>query len=104
MTLLEALVALVIVAFVAVGGYELTATSARATSSSVAWTQAVARAESAMDATLAATPIDSRMAQVSRVPHAPGLDVITVQVPVMENSSYTLRRLVPASTPFALAR
>jgi prepilin-type N-terminal cleavage/methylation domain-containing protein len=102
MTLLESLVALVIVALVALGGYELTAASARAASASAEWTAAVARAESIMDASLTSAPIDAGNARVVRAPHAPGLDVIAVQVPVAQGASYTLRRLVPASAPFAL--
>jgi hypothetical protein len=56
-----------------------------------------------MDATLAAAPVDRRAVQVSRLPHAPGLDMIVVQVPVDQTARYTLRRLVPAATPVALA-
>ncbi|MCU0635983.1 MAG: hypothetical protein MUE41_14000 [Gemmatimonadaceae bacterium] len=96
MTLLEAMVALAIVAMVAVGGYELTATSARAADSSSAWTTAVREAESLLDAALVGAPVDAGDARVARAPYRPGLDVVIVDVPVRGGGRFALQRIVPA--------
>ncbi|MCU0647711.1 MAG: hypothetical protein MUF00_06930 [Gemmatimonadaceae bacterium] len=102
MSLLEAMVALAIVAMVALGGYELTASSARAATASAAWTEAVARAESMMDAAVAAAPIEARDGRVARVPYRPGLEQFVVEVPIRTGGTFTLRRVVPTS-PLSVA-
>jgi hypothetical protein len=103
-TLLEAMVALAIVALVAVGGYEITATSTRAAAASASWTTAVSRAESAMDAALAGAPIGDGAVAVAREPYAPGIDQLVVRVPVDGQASYTLRRLVTTESAMAFGR
>jgi hypothetical protein len=103
-TLLEAMVALAIVALVAVGGYEITATSTRAASASASWTIAVSRAESAMDAALTGAPGGDGSVSVAREPYAPGIDQLVVRVPVDGQASYTLRRLVMTESALALGQ
>jgi hypothetical protein len=101
-TLLEALVGLVIIALVAVGVHEVTATGARAAASSAAWRQAVVTAESAMDAALVGVMVPG--ARVTRAPRAPGLELIEVHVPAGAGATFTLRRLVATAPATAGGR
>lgn len=104
MTLLEAMVALAIVALVAVGAYEITSTSAQASASSAAWRAAVGRAESAMESLRTRAPVRDTLVRIARQPHAPGLDLLVVETPVAGGGVFTLRRVVPATAPLVVGR
>lgn len=112
MTLMEAVVALVILALVAVGCLELTQGASNLEYSAVQWNAAVTAAESRMalvtsNASGAAdsearvrTMTGDELArssdiQVVREPWRAGLDLISVSVPVTNGKRYVLRRVVP---------
>ena len=114
MTLMEAVVALVILALVAVGCLELTQGASNLEFSATQWNAAVSVAESRMaevtssangagetslrvNTTVKADADRAAETQVTREPWRAGLDVISVSVPVTGGKRYVLRRLVPAS-------
>ncbi len=112
MTLLEAVVALVILALAAVGCLELAQGASRLEFAATEWNAAVSVAESRMaQVTLGARNaadngirVDSRDAErvngttVSREPWRAGLDLVSVSVPVTEGKRYVLRKLVRSET------
>ena len=113
MTLMEAVVALVILALVAVGCLELTQGASNLEYSATQWNAAVSAAESRMaqvtlgagganetslrvKTTVRADLDRSADMQTTREPWRSGLDLISVSVPVVNGKRYVLRRLVPA--------
>lgn len=113
MTLMEAVVALVILALVAVGCLELTQGASHLEYSAMQWNAAVSAAESRMAQVLSGAgganetslrvrttvraDLDRRAnTQVTREPWRAGVDLISVSVPVADGKRYVLRRLVPA--------
>jgi len=103
MTLLETMVALVILGLSAVGFLELFQRGARSTRDAEAWTRAVAFAESGMEAALIGGDVrreaegQSQVGDLSRRIHvAPwqlGVDEIRVTVTGPHGAVFTLRRL-----------
>jgi Tfp pilus assembly protein PilV len=108
-TLLEALVALVILAVAATGFLGLFQQSARAARDAAAWSRAVMYAESGMEAaTAGGAPRDS-LAGWSRTlsarRRADGLTEVAVAVASPDGVRFTLRRLVaPAGGALGTAR
>ena len=113
MTLMEAVVALVILALVAVGCLELTQGASNLEYSATQWNAAVSAAESRMAqvtsgaGSAAETSVRQNITvkadlerdadtRVTREPWRSGLDLISVSVPVVAGKRYVLRRLVPA--------
>ena len=113
MTLMEAVVALVILALVAVGCLELTQGASNLEYSATQWNAAVSAAESRMaqvtsnasasnetslraNTTVAADVARNADTRVTREPWRSGLDLISVSVPVANGKRFVLRRLVPA--------
>jgi hypothetical protein len=114
MTLMEAVVALVILALAAVGCLELAQGASRLEFAANEWNAAISVAESRMaQASLNATsestqemlPVGSRDAarlegtRVTREAWRPGLDLVSVTVPVTDGKEYVLRRLVRSARP-----
>ncbi|MEP6832739.1 MAG: hypothetical protein ABJB74_05060 [Gemmatimonas sp.] len=113
MTLMEAVVALLILALVGVGCLELTQGASNLEYSATQWNAAISAAESRMAQVTSnaagATETSLRVktavraevvrdadTQVTREPWRSGLDLISVSVPVANGKRYVLRRLVPA--------
>lgn len=113
MTLMEAVVALVILALVAVGCLELTQGASNLEFSATQWNAAVSTAQSRMaqvtanassaaetslraDVLLPADVSRDAETRVTRESWRAGLDMISVSVPVANGKRYVLRRLVPA--------
>jgi hypothetical protein len=100
MTLMEAVVALAILALVAVGCLELTQGASQLETSAVAWDRAVSIAESRMAQVVAGAPPAGAPAaddvRVTREAWRPGLDLVLVSVPVIANKHFVLRQLVPS--------
>ncbi|MEP6780371.1 MAG: hypothetical protein ABJC26_10820 [Gemmatimonadaceae bacterium] len=98
MTLMEAVVALVILSLVAVGCLELSQGASQLELSAMQWNRAVMLAESRMSQYTTGAPTDGLISpdvQLSRVPWHDGLDVVTVSVLVGQGKHYELRRVVP---------
>lgn len=108
MTLLESVVALVILALVAVGCLELTQGASQLETSAVSWDAAVSTAESRMAAVVAGAPgtPGASDVRVTREAWRPGLDLVSVAVPLSGGKSFVLRRVVPAAARdgFGVAR
>ena len=115
MTLMEAVVALVILALVAVGCLELTQGASNLEYSATQWNAAVSAAQSRMalvtsnasGATETSLRVNTTVradlerfahTQVTREPWRAGLDLISVSVPVVDGKRYVLRQLVSAQT------
>lgn len=107
MTLLESLVALVILGLAAVASLTVLLTSSTATSNAEAWGEAVARAESVMEQTklgvgagdaVFPNPSGSNGSNVTRRPRPelPGVDEVTVTISLPGGGSFILHRLVRA--------
>lgn len=107
MTLLEALVALVIIGLSAVGYLDVFQSSARSVRDAGEWTRTVALAESAMEAATlgdalqaqaGALPAEAREAgyreRVDVRPWRPGVYEIAVTVTAPRGTSFTLHRLM----------
>jgi len=104
MTLLESLVALVILGLTAIGFLQAFQTSTRATRGAGDWVQAVSYAESAMEQTkLASAPSSlsdslssgyARSVDVRAWPVVPGVDRVTVTVTLPGGGVFVLERLV----------
>ena len=107
MTLMEAVVALVILSLVAVGCLELSQGASQLELSATEWNRAVTAAESRMAQYTSGAPrdgVDTTGTQVTRASWKGGLDVVTVSVPVARGKRFELRRVVPAtSQPIASA-
>lgn len=111
MTLLEAVVALVILSLAAIGCLELAQGASRLEFNATEWNAAVSVAESRMtqvslgatveaDNALRVEVRDAERAQgtiVTREPWSAGLDLVSVSVPVADGKRYVLRKLVRAS-------
>ncbi len=117
MTLLEAIIAFVLLSVVGVVCLDQTRGATQLQVRSAEWTDAVARAESALAAATAsalpeiamhigegdlardAAPIGRSAEQpnVSRTPWRSGLDRIEVRVPLASGGTYVLERLVPVA-------
>ncbi len=99
MTLMEAVVALVILSLVAIGCLELSQGASQLEFSATQWNRAVTLAESRLSQYLSASPSDAASSpnvQLSRAPWRNGLDVVTVSVLVGGGKRYELRRVVPS--------
>ena len=97
MTLLETLVALVILGLAGVGFLQAFQTTARSSADAQEWVRAVAAAEAAMEETkLGATPSGGAAVAVQPWAGAPDLDLVTVTVPLPDGGSFVLRRLARA--------
>ena len=109
MTLMEAVVALVILALAAVGSLELAQGASRLEFAAVEWNAAISLAESRMaqvsldassESVYSTTPVDSRDqarlegTRVTRESWRPGLDLVSVIVPVSDGKQYVLRKLI----------
>lgn len=104
MTLMEAVVALVILALVGIGCLEASQGASTLEYSATEWNAAVTAAESRMAqvslGAVAERANDADSARinnivVTREPWRPGLDMITVSVPVAGAKRFDLRKLVP---------
>ena len=100
MTLLEALLATVILSVVAVACLEGTRGAASLQHKSAATAHAVMQAEAALSQATAGGVVDARDARVTRVPYASGhgatgLDRIDVDVATPNGGTVRLTRLVP---------
>ncbi|MFN8581021.1 MAG: hypothetical protein U0163_08620 [Gemmatimonadaceae bacterium] len=98
MTLLEAVVALVILATTAVGFLDVFRADAHAARAASEWTHAAALGESAMEAALAgdaaAAPASGDVVQVQRSAWRGRLDEVTVAVHMSDGRTLQLHRLV----------
>jgi type II secretory pathway pseudopilin PulG len=94
-TLLETLVALVVLGLAGVGFLETFQATSRSAGDAEAWVAAVARAEAAMEETKLGTgPTDAAAVDVQPWPGAPGVDLVTVTVALPDGGAFVLRRLV----------
>lgn len=103
MTLLEALLATVILSVVAVACLEGTRGAASLQHRSAVTAQAVMHAEAALSQVTAGDRLAARDAQVTRVPYvgrdgATRLDRVEVEVPTANGGTLRLTRLVPRAT------
>ena len=106
MTLLESLIALVILGLAATGFLELFQTTSRSTRDAAQWVEAVSYAEASMEESKlsgivmggrAGAPADfSRTITVHPWPGAPGVNQVTVTVSLPGGASFVLQRLVRA--------
>jgi hypothetical protein len=106
MTLMEAVVALVILALAGVGCLQLAQGASNLEYNATEWNAAVTAAESRMAQVSVGVPADAntRVAnadsartnniQVAREPWRVGLELITVSVPVTEGKYFVLRKIV----------
>jgi len=107
-TLLEAILAFVLLSVVGVVCLDQTRGATQLQVRSAEWTDAVARAESAMSAATAGSlpgdafgSISDRRdddAIVARAPWRAGLDRIVVTIPLASGGTYVLERLVPVAS------
>lgn len=105
MTLLEAVIAFVILSVAGVVCLDQARGAARLQASSAEWTAAVLRGESAMVEAAGQAPPDAALVpatfsaiQVSRRAWKVGVDEITVMVPMSGGAMYRTSRLVPRAT------
>lgn len=98
MTLLEALVALVILGLATVGYLDVFQTSTRSVGSAAVWTETVSVAESAMEEVLAGgrpEPASNGYRSDVRVePWREGLSEVTVRVIAPNGATFEIKRLV----------
>lgn len=97
MSLLEALVALVVLGLTGVGFLEAFQGASRSARDAAAWTTAVAYAESAMEQATLGAPADSLPGygrEVAVRPWRGGVDEVAVTVTLPTGARFTLRRLV----------
>lgn len=100
MTLMESVVALVLLSLAAIGCLELSQSAARLEFSATQWNAAITTAESVMNQTTLGAPV-SRVGResnvtVSREPWRDGMDLVVVRVPVVDGKTYELRKLIRA--------
>ena len=98
MSLLEALVALVVLGLTGVGFLEAFQGASRSARDAAAWTTAVAYAESTMEQATLGAPPDSLPGygrEVAVRPWRGGVDEVAVTVTLPSGARFTLRRLVP---------
>lgn len=97
MTLLESVIAFVLLAVVGVSCLELTRGAASLQRSSAAWTAAVAAGESALASAVAGAPPDDALpATVLRTRWRDGVERVEVTVALPDGRAFRLNRLVPA--------
>ena len=96
MTLLESIIASLLLAVTAVACLDATRGAAGLQRSSVVWTQAVADAESEL-ATVSLGGRPRQTTRVSRRPWRDGLELLEVDVPMANGSRFQLSRLVDVS-------
>lgn len=100
MTLMESVVALVLLSLAAIGCLELSQSASRLEFNATQWNAAITTAESVMNlTTLGAPPSQARgepAATVSREPWRDGMDLVIVRVPVVDGKTYELRKLIRA--------
>lgn len=109
MTLMEAVVALLILALVSVGCLELAQGAATQEFSATQWNAAISEAESRVAEAVTAAPLTDAVGggatetarraatSVIRQPWSEQLDLLTVSVPVIGEKRYILQRLVPTA-------
>ena len=104
MTLLEAVIAFVVLSLAGIVCLDQARGAAQLQRSSAEWTQAIARGESALaEAVARSTPdeavssFDDRSIRVHRRNWRPGLDLIEVSVPMANGRAYVLTRLTPST-------
>ncbi|WP_310568507.1 hypothetical protein [Gemmatimonas sp.] len=93
MTLLESIIASLLLAVTAVVCLDATRGAAALQQRSVAWTQAVAQAEAEL-ATVSSGGLPSSGTRVARRPWRDGLDRLEVEVPMAGGATFRLTRLV----------
>ena len=96
MTLLESIIASVLLAVTAVVCLDATRGAAALQQKSAMWTRAVAHAESELVSVTSGGPSASTT-RVSRRPWRDGLELIEVEVPMAGGASFRLTRLVEAT-------
>ena len=105
MTLLEAVIAFVVLSLAGVVCLDQARGASQLQRSSAEWTQAIARGESALAEAVAGSmpqgeqipSTEGPAIQVRRRSWRPGLDLIEVSVPLANGRSYTLARLAPST-------
>lgn len=105
MTLLEAVIAFVVLSLAGVVCLDQARGASQLQRSSAEWTQAIARGESALaEAVASSTPpgqsvpsSEDPAIQVQRRVWRPGLDLIEVSVPLANGRTYVLTRLAPTT-------
>jgi len=96
MTLLESVVAFVILALVGIACLDLSRGAAQLERSSVEWSRAVARGEAALAAATTDAPIDVPAGvSVQRAPWRSGVERVEVTVDVSSGRVFRVARLVP---------
>ena len=93
MTLLESIIASLLLAVSAVVCLDATRGAAALQRRSAAWTQIVAQAEAEL-ATVSSGGLASSTTRISRRPWHDGLDVLELDIPMAGGASYRLTRLV----------
>lgn len=96
MTLLESIIASVLLAVTAVVCLDATRGAAALQQKSAMWTLAVSHAESELASVTSGGPASSTT-RVSRRPWRDGLELIEVEVPMAGGTSFRLTRLVEAT-------
>ena len=100
MTLMEAVVALVLLSLAAIGCLELSQSASRLEFNATQWNTAITTAESVMNQTTLGAPIseagNASGATVTREQWRDGVELVTVRVPVVEGKTFELRKLIPA--------
>lgn len=108
MTLLEPLVALVILGLAAVGFLEVFQGTSRATRDAEEWVQAVSYAEATMEQTklgpgaedgAMSPPLPTGFARhvnVESMPRTPGVEAVTVRITLPRGGAFVLQRVVRA--------
>lgn len=93
MTLLESIIASLLLAVTAVVCLDATRGAAALQRKSVAWTQAVAEAEAEL-ATVSSGGVTSNSTRVARRAWRDGLELLEIEVPMAGGASFRLTRLV----------
>ncbi|QJR35656.1 hypothetical protein [Gemmatimonas groenlandica] len=93
MTLLESIIASLLLAVTAVVCLDATRGAAALQRKSADWTQAVARAEAEL-ATVSSGGLPSSTTRVTRRPWRDGLELLEIDMPMADGASFRLTRLV----------
>lgn len=96
MTLLESIIASLLLAVAAVACLDATRGAAALQQRSAAWTRVVAHAEAEL-ATVSSGGLASSTTRISRRPWHDGLDLIEIEVPMVDGAHYRLTRVVERS-------
>ena len=102
MTLLEAVIAFVLLSVVGVVCLDQSRGASQLQARSAEWTRAVEQAESALaEATSRALPMANAAGRdavrIDRRTWRPGVDVVSVTVPLAQGGEYVLERLAPST-------